>query len=203
MTVPAEPQALLDLDLLAAAALACPLVADLHPGPYGEVATYLPGRRIVGVRASATAVEIHVVAVLAPSMTLVADQVRAAVRPWSGGLPVDVTVEDVLVPGDEPPRPEPVVPEPVVPGPVVPEPVVAEPAPEIVEIVEIDEPAPTTTGTASAVTVDVTPAADGRPTAVSVEVEGDTPVVVRVDPTDPTEPPGHPSGGDDLKETLP
>jgi hypothetical protein len=183
--VTAPPVPLLDLELVAAATLACPLVADLHPGVYGEVATYLPGRRVIGVRASATTVEIHVVAVLAPSMDLVATQIRTAVRPWSGGLPVDVTVEDVLVPGDEPPTREP-------------EPAAVEPVAEVVE--PEPTPAPTTTVTTTAVTVDVTPAGGGQAAAVSVEVDADTPVVVRVDPA---EPPGHPSHGDDQKETLP
>ena len=37
-------------DSIAAAVLAVPGVAALHPGMFGEVGTYLPGRRVTGVR---------------------------------------------------------------------------------------------------------------------------------------------------------
>ncbi|MFD4183444.1 hypothetical protein ACFWPB_20405, partial [Rhodococcus sp. NPDC058514] len=36
-------------DLIADAVLAVPGVAGLHGGMFGEVATYLPGRRVLGV----------------------------------------------------------------------------------------------------------------------------------------------------------
>jgi hypothetical protein len=97
----------LDADLIAAATRACPLVADLHSGAYGEVATYLPGRRVPGVRITPVAVEIHVVGHLAPSMSWIAAQIRDAVKDRVGGLPVDVTIEDVVVPGAVPARPAP------------------------------------------------------------------------------------------------
>ena len=45
---------------LAAAVLAVPGVAALHPGMFGEVGTYLPGRRVAGIRITDNVVDVHV-----------------------------------------------------------------------------------------------------------------------------------------------
>ncbi len=89
-----------DLEAVAAAALACPLIAELTGGRFGEVATYRPGRRIVGVRQADGAVEVHVVARWGTPLPEVAEVVRAAVTPHAAGLPVAVFVEDIEVPDD-------------------------------------------------------------------------------------------------------
>ena len=89
-------------DLVAAAVRACPLVADLHGGAFGEVATYLPGRRIPGIRIDEFAITVHVVARFPAVLSQVADEVRAAVAPYSGAKAVDVVIEDIAVPGARP-----------------------------------------------------------------------------------------------------
>ena len=89
-----------DLDAVAGAALACPLIAGLAGGPYGDVASYRPGRRILGVREAAGGVEVHVVARWGTPLPEVAEVVRAAVTPYAGGLPVSVFVDDIEVPDD-------------------------------------------------------------------------------------------------------
>lgn len=87
-----------DADRIAVATLSCPAVARLHGGRFGEVATYLPGRRIGGVRLRSTpdgdAVEIHVVGRYPVAVAEIAGQVRTAVRPLVGTAPVDVVVGD-------------------------------------------------------------------------------------------------------------
>ena len=88
-----------DLDAIAAAALGCPLVADLTAGRFGEVATYGPGHRIPGVRLVEGEVELHVVAKWGVPLPEVADVLRLAVAPYAGGLPVAVFVDDIEVPG--------------------------------------------------------------------------------------------------------
>ena len=88
-----------DLDAVAAAALGCPLIADLTGGRFGEVATYGPGHRIPGVRIVDGAVELHVVATWGVPLPEVAEVVRLAVAPYAGGLPVSVFVDDIEVPG--------------------------------------------------------------------------------------------------------
>jgi hypothetical protein len=91
-----------DPEAVAAAALGCPLIADLTGGRFGEIATYLPGRRILGVREVEGTVEVHVVARWGTPLPQVADVVRAAVAPHAGGLPVAVFIEDIEVPGESP-----------------------------------------------------------------------------------------------------
>jgi hypothetical protein len=49
-----------DVDAVAAAVLACPGVAALDGGQYGEVASYLPGRKVAGVMVSDGRVKVQV-----------------------------------------------------------------------------------------------------------------------------------------------
>lgn len=90
-----------DLEAVAAAALGSPLIAGLTGGRFGEVATYRPGGRILGVREVDGTVEVHVVAKWGTPLPEVAEVVRAAVTPHAGGLPVAVFVDDIEVPGEE------------------------------------------------------------------------------------------------------
>jgi hypothetical protein len=96
---PAEPPIGRDVhrrvDPIAAAALGCPLVAGLHGGRHGHVATYLPGRRVTGIRITEDEVSVHVVAHYPAAMDEVAQQVRSAVGPFTAGLAVNVTIEDL------------------------------------------------------------------------------------------------------------
>lgn len=93
--VGAEPEV---ADVVAAAVLAVPGVHDLHAGVAGEVATYLPGRRVNGIRMREPGCSIHVVLDWGTPVLDTTDAVRAAVRPYVSG-PIDVTVEDILPPG--------------------------------------------------------------------------------------------------------
>ncbi|MDQ1105378.1 hypothetical protein [Nocardioides zeae] len=84
-------------DQVAAAVLAVPGVHALHPGAFGEIATYLPGRRVAGVRVADERCEVHVVLQYPAPLAATTDAVRAAVRAVVPG-PVDVTVGDVVDP---------------------------------------------------------------------------------------------------------
>lgn len=90
-----------DLEAVAAAALGSPLVAGLVGGRFGEVATYGPGRRILGLREVDGTIEVHIRARWGVPLPEVADVVRAAVAPYAGGLPVSVFVDDIEVPESE------------------------------------------------------------------------------------------------------
>jgi len=85
-------------ELAAAAALAVPGVAGLYPGPFGEIGTHLPGRRVAGVRTrtgpDGTATDVHVVALLGGDLRALAAEVHRAVRAAVGGQ-VHVVVDDV------------------------------------------------------------------------------------------------------------
>jgi len=84
---------------VAAAVAAHPGVAALDGGPWGTVASHLPGRaRVVGVRLGfgSEPVEIAVVARLGVPLPQLADELAVAVRGVLGPVPVDVTFSDVV-----------------------------------------------------------------------------------------------------------
>jgi hypothetical protein len=96
-----------DAERIAQAVERVPTVARLSSGDLGaEVATYLPGRRVRGVRVADDAVEIHVVAGWPAVLPEVGEAVRAAVAPLVGGRRIEVFIDDIDVPGlDEPTEP--------------------------------------------------------------------------------------------------
>lgn len=85
---------------VAAAVAAHPAVARLHGGPFGGVATHLPGRRLTGVRIGAAGEPVEVAVVLRAGTPLpgVVAALRREVSALCGGAPVDVTVADLEIP---------------------------------------------------------------------------------------------------------
>ncbi len=83
------------VDQIAAVVLATPGVHGLHSGGAGGVATYLPGRRVNGIRAIEGGYDVHVVLAWGFPVSATAEAVRAAVQPIAPGR-VDVTVQDVV-----------------------------------------------------------------------------------------------------------
>lgn len=95
-------------DEVAAAVLAVPGVAALDAGTVGAAATYLPGRRVAGIRlpgGPGEATEVAVSVRFGAAVAEVADQVRRAVTALVTG-PVDVHVTDVVTTAPEPAVPE-------------------------------------------------------------------------------------------------
>jgi len=86
-----------DPDRIAAAVLQQRDVAGLHGGLFGEVATYLPGRRVTGVQIGGDRISVHVTARLRRPLRQIADDMRAAVLPLAAGLPIDIVIEDVVM----------------------------------------------------------------------------------------------------------
>lgn len=99
MPTSADPPML--AERVAAAVGAHPSVVRLHGGAYGDLATHLPGRRLVGVRLGAAGepVELGVVLLLDRPIPGVVRSLRRLVSGLCGGAPVDVVVGDVIVPG--------------------------------------------------------------------------------------------------------
>ena len=91
-----------DADAVSTAVLACDSVSGLSAGSVEEVATYLPGRRVKGIRVRDEVVEVHVVARWGTPLPDVGRQVQAAVAPLAAGRSIVVAIEDVDLPGDEP-----------------------------------------------------------------------------------------------------
>lgn len=84
-------------DLVRAAVLALPGVADLHTGAFGEVATYLPGRKVDGVRVRPDGAQVDVVLEWGAPVLATADDVRRVATSITG-KPVDVVVQDIAAP---------------------------------------------------------------------------------------------------------
>jgi hypothetical protein len=84
-------------DEVAAAARSVPGVVGLHTGTFGEVATYLAGRRVAGVQLRPDGCAVHLVLAWGAPVLATADLVRAVVVPLVG-VPVDVSIEDVVGP---------------------------------------------------------------------------------------------------------
>lgn len=87
-----------DIDELATRARQVAGVADLSGGIAGEVATYLPGRRVTGIREHEGRVEIHLVLGATRPAPETAADVRRALAPLVDGRPIDVIVADVRIP---------------------------------------------------------------------------------------------------------
>ncbi len=85
-------------DLVAAATRAVPGVSDLHAGAFGEVATYLPGRKVTGVQMRPDVTNVDVVLHWGAPVPSTAERVRQVVTALVG-TSVHVTVQDVTEPG--------------------------------------------------------------------------------------------------------
>ncbi|MDJ0358804.1 hypothetical protein [Rhodococcus sp. H29-C3] len=81
-------------DTVASITLSIAGVSALHSGEFGEIATYLPGRRVVGIHIHADVCEIHISVEYPSDVHAVARAVRDAVGPHVS-VPIVVTIEDV------------------------------------------------------------------------------------------------------------
>lgn len=92
-----------DLDAVAAAVRGCPAIADLSPGPWGGVVSYLPGRQLAGIRVASDHVLISVRGRWGVPVAEMARQVRTAVAGLAGPRRVDLEVADLAgAPGEGP-----------------------------------------------------------------------------------------------------
>ena len=105
MTVGVE----IDADRIATAVQASRHLAGLDSGRYGEIATYLPGRRVSGVRIRPDSVTIGVIGRYPATATEIDAWVRATVGPLDRPLHVhisDLHIGDTAaVPNGRAPRP--------------------------------------------------------------------------------------------------
>jgi uncharacterized alkaline shock family protein YloU len=85
-----------DADTVAGIARAVPGVVGLHAGMFGEVATYLPGRRVAGVRVADHTIDVHLTVDADAKVRETAAAVRQAVADAYPAHAIDVTVEDVV-----------------------------------------------------------------------------------------------------------
>jgi len=81
-------------DLVVAAVTTVDGVSGMHAGMFGEVATYLPGRRVIGVQLREDGTNVHVILRWGVPLPDTVDAIRAALA-LVVNTPVHVTVEDV------------------------------------------------------------------------------------------------------------
>jgi uncharacterized alkaline shock family protein YloU len=90
-----------DPERVASTVAQCPSVVELSGGPFGTVATYLPGRRVTGVRIDTRTVEVHVIGKWGVPVPALASEIRSALVPVLDGERVAVVVEDIAMPAGE------------------------------------------------------------------------------------------------------
>ena len=110
----------IDIDAAAAVVRGCAGVSALDGGPFGEVASYLPGRTVPGVAVGESRIRVQVRSEWGVPATDVAAVITAALAPLAGPRPVDVAIADIDDPpatqparvaaGTVSPRPDPVLP---------------------------------------------------------------------------------------------
>jgi hypothetical protein len=93
----------IDVDVVAAIVQGCTGVSALDGGPFGEVASYLPGRAVPGVAVDASRIRVQVRSEWGVPAADVAAVITAALAPLAGPRPVDVAIADI----DDPPAAQP------------------------------------------------------------------------------------------------
>jgi hypothetical protein len=100
--VPSPPDPVELAERVAAAVAAHPAVAGLHGGIYGSVTSYLPGRKLLGVRIGVGDEPVEVAVVLRSDRPIpeTVRSLREEVSRICGGAVVDITVADIVIPDD-------------------------------------------------------------------------------------------------------
>jgi hypothetical protein len=88
-----------DVDAVAAAVQGCAGVSALVGGRFGEVVTYLPGRKVAGVLVRGGRVEVQVRSRWGVPAADLAALITVILVPLTGHRPVDVVIADI----DDPP----------------------------------------------------------------------------------------------------
>ncbi len=92
-----------EIDAVAAIVRGCAGVSALDGGPFGEVASYLPGRTVQGVTVDDSRIRVQVRSKWGVPAADVAALITAALAPLAGPRPVDVAIGDI----DDPPAAQP------------------------------------------------------------------------------------------------
>ena len=93
----------IDIDAVAAMVRGCAGVSALDGGPFGEIASYLPGRTVPGVAVDDNRIRVQVRSRWGVPAADVAALITAALAPLAGPRPVDVAIADI----DDPPAAQP------------------------------------------------------------------------------------------------
>jgi len=84
-----------DVDAVAAAVQGCAGVSALDGGRAGEIATYLPGRKVPGVQVTGGRVRVQIRSRWGVPVTDLAALITVVLAPLTGSRPVDVLIADI------------------------------------------------------------------------------------------------------------
>lgn len=87
-----------EVDLLAAAVQGVVGVVAVGGGGPLQPTTYLPGRRVAGIRSSTDRIEVAVTVAVGLPAPVVAGRIRTALAVLAPGTPVDVHIADLQLP---------------------------------------------------------------------------------------------------------
>jgi hypothetical protein len=90
-----------DVDVVHDTVLACPGVAGVGSTLPGALATYLPGRRVTGIRVNPDSIELEVCTRWNASAAHVGAALQAALKKQAAGRRIDVTIVDIEPPESE------------------------------------------------------------------------------------------------------
>jgi hypothetical protein len=90
-----------DIDAVHTAVNACPGVAGVGGGTLAALTTYLPGRRIPGIRINPESIELEVVAEWNTTAADIVSEIRRAVADLVHRRRVDITITDIVLPGEQ------------------------------------------------------------------------------------------------------
>jgi hypothetical protein len=90
-----------DLDAVHAAVNSCPGVARVGSGSVAALTTYLPGRRIPGIRINPDTVELEVIAEWDSNAANIGRAIQSVVTGLAGARRVDITITDIDLPGEQ------------------------------------------------------------------------------------------------------
>ena len=107
----------IDVDAVATAVRSCAGVDDLDAGQLGSVTSYLPGRKVAGIKVATDRVTVQVRSRWAIPVAAVGEQIRAAVTPLVAPRVLDIVVSDIADPPVEQPPALPAGPDPTEPSP--------------------------------------------------------------------------------------
>ena len=100
----------IDIDAVAAAVRGCAGVSGLDGGQFGEVASYLPGRKVEGIVVSGGRVRVQIRSQWAVPAPELGALIKTVLLPLTGHRPVDVVIADIDDPASTPPPRAPVRP---------------------------------------------------------------------------------------------
>ena len=89
-----------NVDAVHAAVAACPGVAGLGSGTVSSLTTYLPGRRLSGIRINPDSVDLEIIAAWGTAAADIYRQIQTAVTAAVGGRRIDLTIADIQLPDD-------------------------------------------------------------------------------------------------------